>query len=123
MKWIAIAARILLGGLYLMSSVMFFFKLVDMPLQQGHAGNFLSALAATNYLTVIKVIEVIGAILLLSGQFTRFATLWILPVTLNVFLFHVLMDPANAAVSVIMLVLNLFLVWFYKDDYKVLLKR
>jgi putative oxidoreductase len=123
MKWIAIAARVVLGLLYLASAIMFFLKAFDAPPMEGDAGNFSTAMMNSGFMTVIKVIEIIGGILLLSGQFVRFAAVWIFPVTVGILFFHVLMAPDALLVPLVMVFLNAFLFVYYYDDYKVLLKR
>lgn len=123
MKWIAIISRILLGLLYLFSIINFFFQLGEMPSLSENAAKFSSAMMNSGFMIVVKIIETIGALLLISGQYLRFATLWILPVTVNIFLFHVLMMQSGVAIPIGMLLINIFLLYYYRDDLRVILKR
>ncbi len=42
----------------------------DMPKMEGHAAAFIGALAGSGYLGAIKVIEIIGGALTISGRYT-----------------------------------------------------
>lgn len=123
MKWIVISARIILGLLYLMATAMFFLKLGgNQPLPEGDAGSFSMALVNTGTMTVIKILELIGAVMLLSGQYVRLATVILFPISINILLFHTLMAPVTP-LALAVFVLNAFLLFNYKEDYKVILKR
>lgn len=123
MKWIAIVGRTLLGLLYLFSVVNFIFPSGEMPPLNGDAGNFVSAMMSSGFMNVVKVIEAIGALLLISGQYVRFAALCLLPVTVNILLFHGILAADSIGIPLAMLAVNLFLLYYYRDDLKVILKR
>lgn len=123
MKWIAIIGRTLLGLLYLFSVINFVFHLGEMPELGKNAANFSSAMMNSGFMIVVKVVETIGALFLISGQYVRFASLWILPVTINIFLFHTLLVQSGIAIPLAMLLINGFLIYYYREDFKVVLKR
>ena len=55
----------------------------------------LGALGATGYMfPLIKGTEVLAGLLLLSGRFVPLAITLLAPVTVNIFLFHVVLAPA-----------------------------
>ena len=123
MKWIAIIGRTLLGLLYLFSAVNYFFHLGDMPEMEGDAANFVTSLANSGVMTVVKVIEIVGGVLLVSGQYVRFAAIWLLPVTIMILLFHALLVHDGLPVPLGMLLVNVFLLYYYRSDLMVVMKR
>ena len=70
MKIISVIARFLLGLIFLVFGLNGFFHFLSMPAPTGVAGQFMGALFVSNFLIVIFVIQLIGAVLLL-GQSLR----------------------------------------------------
>jgi putative oxidoreductase len=118
MKIALIITRIAVGLLYLVSAIGYFFKLMPQPELQGNTLLFVQGMAASSYLfPVVKVIETLCAVALLSGRFAALATIVIFPITINIFLFHAFLDPAGVVISVLLLLGNLFLAYGYRDRY------
>ncbi len=91
----------------------------EQPPQPEAATAFGGAMFATGYMfTFIKVTELLCGIMLLSGFKSQLAAVIILPVTINIFLFHAILNPASMVISVVLLVLNLFLGYCYRKNYE-----
>lgn len=123
MKWIAIIGRTLLGLLYLFAVLNFVFHFGEAPKLSGDAAGFAGAMMNSGFMWVVKVIEFIAAILLLSGQYVRLAALLALPITINILLFHALLVQSGLAIPSGMLLINVYLFYYYYEDFKVALKR
>ena len=123
MKWIAIIGRTLLGLIYLFAVVSFLLQWGEMPELNEDAANFSLAMMNSGFIYVVKFIEGTGALLLISGQYVRFASLWLLPVTVNIFLYHAMIMQDSLGMSAAMLLVNVFLLYYYREDLKVVLKR
>src|SRR5687767_8277842 len=108
MKAAVIVIRIVLGLLFLVSSLGFFFNLMPAP-ELGEGGKlFFTGLIASKYvMPVVKVIELLVAISFLTGRFVPLATVIIFPITLNIVLFHAFLAPEGMIVPVIILLGNL----------------
>ena len=63
-----------------------------------------------------------SGILFLSNKFVPLALILLAPITVNIVLFHGILDPAGLAVPIVVLVLHLFLANVYKESFKPLLK-
>lgn len=86
MKIAIIIVRVLLGLIYVMSSIVVLFNLVKAPEPTGAVKTFMEGMMATKYLLpFIKITELVCGLLLLSGRFVPLATVMIFPVTLNIF--------------------------------------
>ena len=62
---------------------------------EGVAAQFIGALFASHYLTVIFAVQVIGALLLLLNRFVPLALAVLAPVIVNILFFHALMAPSG----------------------------
>jgi len=122
MKIATIIVRILLGLIYVMSSIVVLFNLVKAPEPTGAVKTFMDGMMATKYLLpFIKITELVCGLLLLSGRFVTLATVMIFPVTLNIFFFHVFVAPEGMITGVVVLVMNLFLAYACQKNYQTLL--
>jgi hypothetical protein len=61
----------------------------------GPAGQFLGLLFSSHYVAVVGFIEVISAVLLLSGQFIPLGLVLLGPVLFNILLFHIFFQPSG----------------------------
>ena len=122
MKIAVLIIRILMGLMFAFASIAFFFKLVDAPEQTGSVKIFNDGISASIYLMpTVKVFELICAIAFLSGRFVPLATVVIFPITLNILLFHVFLEPSGLPVALLLMLGNLFLAFYYRDKYKSML--
>ena len=122
MKIAVLIIRILMGLMFAFASLAFFFKLVDAPEQTGSVKIFNDGIAASIYLMpTVKVFELLCAIAFLSGRFVPLATVVIFPITLNILLFHVFLEPSGLPVALLLMLGNLFLAFYYRDKYKSML--
>ncbi len=121
MKIAVIIVRMLMGLMFLFSSVVVLFKLVPQPELTGNIKIFMDGVTASVYmLTMIKVIELICSVAFLSGRFVPLATVVIFPITVNILMFHIFVGPEGLPVAILLMLGNLFLAWYYRDKYKAL---
>ena len=116
MKIAALIARSLLGLVYLVFGLNFFFHFIPQPPPAGAAAAFETGLFGAGYFfPFMKVIEIVSGLFLLINRFTAFFLLVLFPITLNIFLFHAFLAPAGVAIGAAMIILHLFLgVAFFK---------
>ena len=95
MKIAVLIARILLGLMFLVFGLNGFFQFLPMPPIPGPAGQFLGLLVTSHYIWPVSLIEVVSAVLLLSGQFIPLGLVLLGPVLVNILLFHIFLQPAG----------------------------
>ncbi|HTZ58161.1 MAG TPA: DoxX family membrane protein [Acidobacteriaceae bacterium] len=95
MKIAVLIARILLGLLFLFFGLNGFLNFLHAPIPPGPAGQFLGLLYPTFYLHFVFAVQIVGAVLLLSGQFVPLALVLLGPVIVNILLFHISLEPAG----------------------------
>jgi putative oxidoreductase len=121
MKIAAIIIRVLMGLLFLFSSVAFFFNLVPTPELTGNLKTFNDGLTASGYLMqLIKGTELVCAIAFIVGRFVPLAVVVIFPVIVNIVLVHVFLAPEGLPVAIFVLLADLFLAYYYRERYKTL---
>lgn len=124
MKKATVIARILLGAVFTLFSLMYFFQLMPAKEMHGPAVTFMTGLFSSGYMmNLVKAIELICGIALLTGQFVALSTVVIFPITLNIFLYHAFLEPTTVVISIVLLALNLFIAYTNKERYQLMLTR
>lgn len=122
MKIAAIIIRVLMGLMFLFSSVSFFFNLIPTPPLTGGLKTFNDGLVASVYLVpLIKGTELVCALAFISGRFVPLAVVVIFPVIVNIVLIHSFLAPEGLLVAILLLLADLFLAYYYRERYKALL--
>jgi hypothetical protein len=91
------------------------------------AFQFISTLQETRYINLIMVVvHVVALVCLWTGR-TALAALLILPITVNVVAFHLVLDggllTGGAVLGNIMLLINAYFLWQHRREYAPLLAR
>lgn len=116
-----IIARVLLGLIFLVFGSNAFLHFLPMPpLPQGVTGEYLHAFFASGYVFVIGGLQVIGGLLVLIGRFVPLGLTILGAIIVNIWIFHVLMapEPGGMMPAFIVTILELFLVWRYRDAFR-----
>ncbi len=124
MKVATVIARILLGLIFVVFGSNAFLHFLPMPpLPKGITGEYLHAFFASGYVYVIGGLQVIGGLLVLIGRFVPLGLTILGAIIVNIWIFHILMapEPAGLPPAILVTILELFLVWRYRDAFKGLL--
>ena len=123
MKIATIIARVLLGLVFVVFGSNIFLHFIPMPpLPPGPLGDFTKALFVSHYLHFVAVFQIVGGLLLLIGRFVPLGLVLLAPVIVNIDLVHVLMDPSGLPMAVVISLLELFLIWRYRDAFAPILR-
>src|SRR5271163_3841927 len=95
MKIAVLVARILLGLIFLFFGLNGFLNFLHAPLPPGGAGQYMALLGPTIYMKFVFLVQLVGGLLLLSGQFIPLALVLLGPVLVNILLFHISFLPAG----------------------------
>jgi uncharacterized membrane protein YphA (DoxX/SURF4 family) len=117
------ASRILLGLIFFVFGLNGFLQFIPAPPMPAAAGAYMGALAATGYMfPLIKSVEVIAGLLLLSNRFVPLALAVLAPNVVNILLFHAVLAPGGVVIALFVLALELFTTWSYRDAYASMLR-
>lgn len=123
MKILTIVARTLLGLLFVVFGLNAFLHFLPMPpIPQTLAGDYTRVFFASGYVYVIGALQVIGGLLLLIGRFVPLGLTILGAIIVNILIFHALMAPEGFPPGIFVTVLELFLVWRYREAFIPLLK-
>ena len=124
MKILTVIARILLGLMCVLFGSNFFLNFIPMPPPPpGLAGDYFKVFASSGYMYVVGAIQLISGLLLLIGRFVPLALTILAAMIFNIWTFHILMDPKGLfPMAILAVVLELFLVWSYRDRFAGILR-
>lgn len=112
-------ARVLLGSVFLVFGLNGFFNFLPYPDMTLEGMTFIHALIDTGYMmTLVKSVEVVSGLLILSGGKREFVGLVLLaPVLVNIFLFHLFLDHNGLLFSLALVLLFKIRVIANKEHY------
>ena len=121
---IDLALQALLGLILLVFGLNKFLNFLPAPEMPEAAAGFFGALYATGYmLPLIALTEVVVGLLLLARMWSALALVVLVPVTLNIVLFHLFLAPGGIGVGAVVFALNLYLLFVHLPKYRPLLDR
>jgi uncharacterized membrane protein YphA (DoxX/SURF4 family) len=123
MRHLPTVARILLGLIFFVFGLNGFFQFIPAPPPPPAAGAFAVALFATGYFfPLLKTVETLSGLLLLSGRFVPLALTALAPIVVNIFFFHAFLHRGGLALAGVVVVLEVFLAWSYRAAFAPMLK-
>ena len=112
MRIAALIARYLLGLIFVVFGLNGFLHFIPMgPPPTGLAGQFIGALAGSNYFSVVAALQIVGGALLLVNRYVALGLVLLGPVIVNILLYHLLLNPVGMGMAV--LVTALWFIVFY----------
>jgi uncharacterized membrane protein YphA (DoxX/SURF4 family) len=127
-RYLPIAARVALGIIFLGSGIfgmLMALGIVPMPPQKEPlseaAAAFMAGLFKSGYLfKLIKATEIASGALLLFNRFTPLALILLAPIVVNIFAVHAFLMPSGLPIAIVVVVLEAYLAWAYRDSYRAL---
>jgi putative oxidoreductase len=113
-------------GLGLIFTVLGANKLVPFlpqPPMSGAPAEFFGALIATGYMIpLLAATEIVAGLMRLSGRFVPLGLTLLAPVIVNIAGFHLFLAKGGFALPVVVLALELYLAWTYRDAFAPMLR-
>ena len=127
-RYLPIVARVILGIIFLGSGVFgMLMALGILPMQQPKepmseaATAFTTGIFKSGYLFhLIKGTEIVSGALLLANRFTPLALILLAPIVVNIFLVHALLMPSGLPIAIVVVSLEAYLGWAYRDSFRAL---
>lgn len=119
MKIATTIARLLLGLVFTVFAVNFFFPFLPMPEMPERAKALAGAMYMSGYLFhAAKLIELTGGLLLLAGVCVPLALTLLGPIVVNIALFNLFLTPPGEwGPAILVTVLEVFLIWAYRNYF------
>lgn len=123
MKIAYLIFRILMGVLFLFSSITFLLNLITPPETTGALKTFNDGMKASVYLMhTVKIVELICGIAFVTNRFVPLASVIISPIIVNIFFVHVFLAREGLPVAIFLICANSVLAYKNWDIYKPLFK-
>ena len=123
MKITSVIARFLLGLIFLVFGLNGFLHFIKAAMPTGVAGQFVGALAASNYLVAVFLLQLVSAILLLVNRHIPLALTLLAPIIVNILMFHILMAPSGLAPAIVVTVCWIIVFLGVRSAFAGLLQR
>lgn len=120
---VKIGLRYLLGAVYFVFGLNFFLQFIPMPPPPESMVSLMGAMMSIGYLMkLVKITEVVCGAMLLLNLFTPLALVVLAPVSLNILLVHMLIEPSGLPMAGALVIVHVLLGLLYMSNYKPMLK-
>jgi putative oxidoreductase len=111
--------RILLGLILIVFGANKIYSFIPLPQPPQAAADFMGSLADTGYIvTLVAIFEIIIGLLLIFRLWVPFVLLLLVPLSLNILLFHLFLDVPSIGTALLVVVLNAILLYKHRQKYK-----
>lgn len=99
-----------------------FFSYIPFPEMAQEANAYFANLLSTGAMQLVGVVEIVSALAFIFNKYGALMSIILMSVSINAVLFHIALDPQKIYGALILLILNLSMLYFYKNQYSQLLK-
>jgi uncharacterized membrane protein YphA (DoxX/SURF4 family) len=122
-RYLPTAGRILLGLVFFVFGLNGFLSFIPPQPMPSGAMAFAGGLFQSGYFfPMLKTIEVVAGALLLANVFAPLALAVLAPIVVNIFAFHAFLAPAGLPIAVLVLALEIYAAWTYRDAFRSMLR-
>jgi len=122
-KKLILIARFALGLILVIFGSNKFIGFMPMPPLPEVAGSLMGAFGAAGYIfPMLAIVELSVGLSLIINRFVPLALLFLAPLSVNIILFHLALDPAGIGAGALVFLLNVFLLFAHKEKYNAILK-
>jgi len=94
------------------------FHFMDPPPSPEESMGYWTAIMATKTIKVVALVEIISGLTLLLNKYAALMMIILMSVSVNAILYHIAMDPDAIGMAVGLIILNIVMLYGYKDKYK-----
>ena len=98
-----------------------FFHFMSPPPPPEEAMAYWTGLSVSKTMTLVAIVEIAAGLALLLNKYASLMMLILMSVSVNAVLYHATLDPASIGMALALLILNVIMLYAYKDHYKSLL--
>jgi putative oxidoreductase len=120
MKIAILITRILLGLVFFVFGLNQFFHFIPMPPPpaEGPVHDFMIGIMGTKYfIPLLGTFQTISGLTLLTNRFVPLGLIILFPINVNIFLFHLVLDPSGMIMGTVLLAINCFLLFAYREHF------
>ena len=118
---IFIGARILFGLMMANSGLNKFLNYMPIPEMTASAEALMGALIESIYIfPLVAIVELLAGGLIITKKYNALGAILMMPVTINIFLIHIVLNPAGIILSLVLLVINIWVLFENKSKFAAL---
>lgn len=118
---VLLVLRIIFGLILVVFGSNKFLHFMSMGEMPQAANDYFATLMSTKTITLVAIVEIMAGIALLFNKYAALMMLILMSVSINAVLFHVFLAPGGIAMGLALLVLNIVMLYAYRDRYQGLL--
>lgn len=118
MKIAVLIARILLGLMFTVFGLNIYFRFIPMQPMPGDIGALMDLMFKHGWFTFYGLFYVVGGLLILIGRFVPIGLVLLGPIIVNILLFHVTLNPSGIGMGLVAALLEIFLIYAYREHFK-----
>lgn len=115
---VLLVLRIIFGLFLLFFGANKLFHFVDPPPPPEAAFGYWEAIDITNTLKLVAVVEIAAGLSLWLNKYAALMMVILMSVSINAVLYHLALDPGGVMMGAVLLILNIVMLYAYKDSYK-----
>jgi len=114
--------RIFFGIFLLFFGFDHFLNYIPFPEMAPEANEYFGNLLSTGAMQLVGIVEILAAFAFIFNKFGALTALILMSVSVNAVLFHIALDPEKIWGALVLLILNITMLYFYRKQYSELLK-
>lgn len=114
--------RIIFGIFLLFFGFDHFFNYIPFPEMTTEANAYFANLSSTGAMQVVGIIEIVSALSFIFNKYGAIMAVILMSVSFNAVLFHIALDPEKIYGALVLWLLNISMLYFYRNQYGQLLK-
>ena len=114
-------ARILFGLMMANSGLNKFLNYMPIPEMSESAEALMGALGESIYIfPLVAIVELVAGVLIITKKYNALGAILMMPVTINIFLIHIVLNPAGIILSLVLLLINIWVLFENKSKFAAL---
>ena len=114
-------ARILFGLMMANSGLNKFLNYMQIPEMSESAEALMGALGESIYIfPLVAIVELVAGGLIITKKYNALGAILMMPVTINIFLIHIVLNPAGIILSLVLLLINIWVLFENKSKFAAL---
>ncbi|ALJ04796.1 DoxX family protein [Pseudalgibacter alginicilyticus] len=114
--------RIILGVILLIFGLNKFLNFLPAPEGMSDAaGAYFGALMSAKVITLVAIVEVLAGLAFISNKYGALLAVILMSVSVNIILFHATLNPEGIGPGILVFILNIIILYGYRNKYKDLL--
>ena len=114
--------RIIFGIFLLFFGFDHFFNYIPFPEMTSEANAYFANLSSTGAMQLVGIVEIVSALAFIFNKYGALMAVILMSVSINAVLFHLALDPQKIYGALVLLLLNISMLYYYKNQYSPLLK-